>query len=165
MNEQQTDKTAQPTESAKPVQALGAVRPEAKAESITTEVESAFKKLSESKPKVVSEFMAMMGSGPIVNPLHQKMGPEHITQMLELAAKHDEREYDLQCRSGTDEACHQKSIRRYGFAYFTGIFILVCTVLILFKDKPEILVPVLSGIGGLVGGFLGGYGLGKQEAK
>jgi hypothetical protein len=152
----------------KAIRPLGAsgVHQELKVEEIAPEqAESAIKKLSESKPKLVSEFMAMMGSGPMVNPLHQKMGPEHITQMLDLAAKHDERVYDLQCRSGTSDTVHQKSIRRYAFAYFAVIFALIITVLFLFKDKPEILVPVLSGIGGLVGGFLGGYGLGKQESK
>ncbi len=41
------------------------------------------------------EIMAMMGVGSMGNPLHNKMNEEHITQVLDLATKHDEREYNV----------------------------------------------------------------------
>jgi len=129
------------------------------------EIESAIRKLSESKPQVVTEFMAMMGMGPMGNPLHQKMDGSHITQVLDLAAKHDEREYDLQLRTQAGDSQAHSSSRRYVFWSFVLVVALIVTVLILFREKPEVLVPILSGIGGLLGGFLGGYGLGKQQGK
>jgi hypothetical protein len=153
-----------------PVKALGAKSEAKPAESEARpveivppgkEVESALKKLAETKPNLVTEVTAMMASMPMVNPLAQKMTEGHITQMLDLAAKHDEREYDLQCKSHSGTY----SIRRYAFAAFVIVILLIGAILVLFRDKPEILVPVLSGIIGLVAGSIGGYGFGRRESK
>jgi hypothetical protein len=32
-----------------------------------------------------------------------------------------------------------------------------------FKSQPEVLIPILSGIGGLLTGALGGYGFAKSK--
>lgn len=56
-----------------------------------------------------------------------------------------------------------KSNRAYCFWAFVLILILTIVVLVLFKDKPEVLIPVLTGLGGLFSGFLGGWGLGKKQ--
>lgn len=125
------------------------------------EVENAFRKLAESKPNELMEFMAMEMSSN-VNPLHSKMNQEHISQVLDLASKHDERQYDLHKTSIGNEFDNGKSNRLYGlFGAILGIA-LVITILILFKDKPEVLIPVLSSLGGFAGGFAGGWGFAKK---
>lgn len=128
------------------------------------EVEEAMKKLSDKKPEVASEFMAMMGFGnALSNPLHHKMDSSHISQLLKLAADHDEREYELHKTSQGNSSVDRTSNRRYFFATFITVVLLVCFILFLFQDSPEILIPSLTGLGGLVGGFLGGWGFGKKQ--
>lgn len=130
------------------------------------EVEEAIKKLSDKKPEVASEFMAMMGmGGTMSNPLHHKMDSEHITKLLEIAADHDEREYELQKTAQRNSSSDRKSNRRYFFATFFIVVLLVVFLLYLFQDKPDILIPALTGLGGLVGGFLGGWGFGKRNSS
>ena len=126
------------------------------------ELQSALEKLSERKPEVVSEFMAMMGTGPMANPLHQKMDENHITQLLELAADHDQREFELHKESQRHNAENSKANRRYYFASFFTVAVLFALLLFLFQDQPEILIPALTGLGGLVSGFIGGWGLGRR---
>ncbi len=60
-----------------------------------SDVEKVFGKLYRKNPEKVTEIMAMMGVGSMGNPLHNKMNEEHITQVLDLATKHDEREYNV----------------------------------------------------------------------
>lgn len=105
----------------------------------------------------------MMGVGPMANPLHQKMTESHITQVLDLASKHDEREFQLVTQNQTNEANQNTSSRRYLFAVFAIVAILIVIVLFLFKDKPDVLIPLLTGLGGLVSGFAGGFGLAKSK--
>ena len=103
----------------------------------------------------MSEMMAF--SGPMANPLHSKMTGEHITQTLELAHKHDEREYNLQDRRLEIQA----SSRYFRIAIF-GMSLLAFMALVwLFRDKPDVLIPLLTGLGGLVSGFAAGWGYGR----
>jgi len=130
-------------------------------EAIDGEIGEAVKKLADKKPAMISEFMGMMG-GSIGNPLHQKMDGEHINKLLDLAASHDEREYELHKANQTNQADDKKSNRRYYFAGFlvvTGLFIFL---MVQFEDNPDILIPALTGLGGLVSGFLGGWGIGRK---
>jgi hypothetical protein len=131
-------------------------------EVVDPEVHSAMKKIAETKPDKMLEFMAMEMSS-IGNPLHHKMTQEHISQVLELAAKHDERQYDLHSTSQKNTFLEGKSNRAYCFAAFVLILILTGIVLFLFKNNPDVLVPILTGLGGLISGFLGGWGLGKKH--
>lgn len=126
-------------------------------------VHAAFSKLEKGKPELISEMMAFMGSGLVSNPLHSKMEAPHITQLLELAADHDEREYTLHKTEQDVRAKEGTSNRRYFFATFLVVVLLFAFILIVFKDKPEILIPSLTGLGGLVGGFMGGWGFGKSK--
>lgn len=125
----------------------------------------AFEKLSREKPQTVTEMFAMMGAGPMANPLHNKMTPEHITQVLDLAAKHDERDYDLHKRAQEQSTSNGTSVRRYAFASFIVVAVLVAIVLFLFRDQPNVLVPVLAGVGGLVSGAVGGFGYGRSKSR
>lgn len=127
------------------------------------QVEEAIKKLSDKKPEAVHEVMAMMGmGGSMANPLHHKMDSSHISKLIEIAANHDEREYNLRKKEQDNSSSSEKSNRRYFFAAFFIIVLFVVFLLILFEDHPEILIPALTGLGGLLGGFLGGWGFGKK---
>lgn len=133
------------------------------AEGEVEKVEEAIKKLSDKKPEVASEFMAMMGMGSSMsNPLHHKMDSSHISKLLEIAADHDKREYELQKSLQSDSSFDRRANRRYFFATFVIVILLVGFLLYLFQDSPDILIPALTGLGGLVGGFLGGWGFGKR---
>lgn len=125
-------------------------------------IESDLKKIIEKKPDEIMELMAV-GMSTAGNPLHHKMTPEHISQVIEIASKHDERQYDLEKGNQDKDFSERQSIRRYGFFAFLIIAALTVIVLFLFRDKPEILIPVLTGLGGLVGGFLGGWGVGSRK--
>lgn len=127
------------------------------------EFQSAMKKLSESKPQAMFEMMSFAGA--MGNPLHNKMDSQHITQVLELAVKHDEREFEIVKTKEANNASEKVSTRRYVFATFITIIALVIFILCVFRNQPQILVPILSGIGGMVGGFLAGMGVGKQQGK
>ena len=129
------------------------------------DIRSTMEKLEKEKPETFTEIMAMMGSGPMPNPLHQKMNEGHITQVLDLAANHDERQYDLHKSSQANRANDNIADRRYTFAAFFILFLLIVVVLALFKDDPETLIPVMTGLGGLIGGFLGGWGFGRTRSN
>jgi hypothetical protein len=43
---------------------------------------------------------------------------------------------------------------------FCGLLVFV---IFEFKEKPEMLTPILTGMGGLVGGGLAGFGIGKSK--
>jgi hypothetical protein len=131
---------------------------------VEPQLKSALEKLSRDKPGSVTEIFSMMGVGPAGNPLHRKMTENHITQVLDLASQHDEREYNLHKAAQEQDAENGKSSRRYVFATFIVVAMLVALILILFKDKPDVLVPILTGFGGLVGGFLGGFGYGQSRS-
>lgn len=133
-----------------------------KEEAVEGEIGEAVRKLADKKPTVISEFMGMMG-GSLANPLHQKMDGEHISKLLDLAANHDEREYDLHKTSQKNAADDRKSNRRYFFAGFALIVGLFVFLLYQFSDQPDILIPSLTGLGGLVSGFLGGWGIGRRK--
>jgi hypothetical protein len=120
------------------------------------------RKLAEIKPDA---FMEMMEMSSIGNPLHNKMTPEHITQVLDLAAKHDERLYDLRKCSLNQDYDSNVSDRRYYFAGFVTIVILLVVVMLIFRAEPNILIPIISGIGGLFAGFVAGFGFGKTKSK
>lgn len=147
-------------------QDLQQTTPDKKAEPVASivpsEVQSAMQKLAEKKPEKLIEFMAMEASA-IGNPLQHKMTPEHISQVLDLAAKHDEREYDLNKRSQENSFKEGKSNRAYLFLIFIVVTSLVIFILWQFKDKTDVLIPLLTGIGGFLSGFMGGWGLGKKQ--
>ncbi|WP_353179537.1 hypothetical protein [Salinisphaera sp. T5B8] len=127
------------------------------------ELESAIEKLKRDKPEQVTEIMAMMGQGPMPNPIHQKMNESHVTQVLDLAANHDEREYNLHKQREGNKQSDATSNRRYGFAALLVGVVLFAYILFLFKNQPDILVPIITGLGGVLGGFLGGWGIGRRH--
>lgn len=105
--------------------------------------------------------LAKMGSMP--NPLHDKLSDEHIGKIVDLAVNHDERQYDLHKTNQSNDYKDKQSDKRYFFAYFCVAVIVFLIVIHVMKDTPEILVPTLTGLGGLVSGFLAGLGFRKKN--
>lgn len=101
--------------------------------------------------RVFSEAVLHMSGSLGGSPLQGKITSEHITQTLDLAAKQDERRFVLASRD-----------RAWRFASLIVVAALLVTVLLLFQNKPDVLVPVLTGIGGFLGGFAGGWGYAKS---
>lgn len=130
-----------------------------------SQLQSAVEKFSSSKPEAMTEMMAMMGVGPAPNPIHQKMEGSHITQILNLAADHDEREYKLRQDAQSSDASSRWWRSMFVFAAFVIIMAFVSFVFYAFEDKPEILIPTLTGLGGPVSGFVGGFGIGRKSSS
>jgi|SRR5690625_799667 len=127
------------------------------------EVGQTIDKLSKKEPKLVSEFMALARMGSMPNPLHDKLSDEHIGKIVDLAVKHDERQYDLHKTSQSNDYKDKQSDKKYYLAYFIIAVVVFLIILIFLKDSPEVLVPTLTGLGGLVSGFLAGLGFRKKD--
>jgi hypothetical protein len=100
----------------------------------------------------VEQFMAMaVGS---VNPIAQKITPEHISGLIELAGKDND-----------NELADRRDTRRiYAVVGIVGLAAIVgFASLLAVKEKNDLLVEVikLGGIG--IGAFLGGYGIGRAR--
>lgn len=128
------------------------------------QVQRAMRKMAEKAPQTLVEMTAMMGSmGPLGHPLHQKMNEKHITKMLDLAVQHDTNEFELRKKQQDIDSSHESETRRLHVVYF-GVFIaLVVVILCMFRNQPAVLVPILTGVGGVVTGFVGGFGYGRSS--
>ncbi|MCC5934920.1 MAG: hypothetical protein LAT75_05075 [Candidatus Cyclonatronum sp.] len=127
------------------------------------EVGNTLEKLSKKEPKLVSEFMALAKMGSISNPLHEKLSDEHLGKIVDLAVQHDERQYNLLKSKQNNDYKDKQSDKKYYFAYFTlGVFVFLI-VLVYLKDTPDLLIPTLTGLGGLVSGFLAGLGFRRKD--
>ena len=122
--------------------------------------QEAIRKLSEGEPEVIKQMTAMMGVSSFSNPLHDKMNEQHVSTVLELAVKHDEREFELAKGNQSLTA----SNRWFGLSVFFVMIIFVGFVLLLFKDKPDILIPIITAIITLPAGFAGGWGYAKHKS-
>jgi hypothetical protein len=127
-------------------------------------LQAALQKISQEKPHILHEMMAM-GFSAGGNPFQQKMNEGHVTQVLDLVTKHDERQYELSKTSAVADSRHRTLTTWFGFIgalVFCGLLVFV---ILIFKDKPEVLTPILTGLGGLVTGGLGGFGFGRSIKK
>jgi len=122
------------------------------------EVRDAIRKLGDQKPELIQEMLAF-GSAPVGHPLHHKMNDGHISTILDLAVKHDEREFEL----AKGQQNYQASSRWFRIAVFVLILVFVVILLAIFRDDREILVPLVTGLLGFAGGFGGGWGLARHE--
>lgn len=142
---------------------LGEPMPKQGSDELTpdSKVQSAVRKLAE-KPETLMQIMAT-GMTSIGNPLLEKMTGEHVSQVIDLATKHDERQADLLTRGQHNEHTQWILSAIIGCAAFAVVIVLVILILVLFKDRVEVLAPALTGISGVLGGFLGGWGLGSRR--
>ncbi len=114
--------------------------------------------LSEAPPEVrkqVGRMVQMTGmsfTGPVPNPLTQKMTPEHIGKIIEYTEADSQRD-DRQLTSS----------RRYAFAAFCVALAFIGILLVIFvlNDERDLALQVLA----LAGAFGGGFGTAKWLAK
>jgi Flp pilus assembly protein TadB len=101
------------------------------------------------------EVFASMTRGP-VNPLFEKMKPEHVSQFLEMLDKDSEREYG-----------DTRSNRRFLFAAFCIAVLLFAFLTVFFMsiNQASMLTQILTIAIALAGGFGGGYGFSKSGRK
>ena len=105
--------------------------------------------------KMPANFLQMAFSAtPMANPLLTKIEPQHITQILTISADHDEREFKTNQRT-----------QLFIFVGFLVMIGLIGLVIFLFRQKPEVLTPLLTGLGGLGSGLLAGIGMGRRQAQ
>jgi hypothetical protein len=108
-------------------------------------------------PKSVRQFiqsfsMTLGGGFPALG-FMDKVKDEHITQFFDHVEEESKR-----------EAADRKSQRRYWFAtyVFTILAVLGFIAFLVNSDKSDLLVPVLTYIATLIGGFGAGWGLGRR---
>jgi len=102
--------------------------------------------------KQIRQITAVMRqySGPSLHPLSGKVTPEHVTKIIDNAARDDERRFQ-----------EGKDIRKTGLIIFFAILIPVVGLLIFFSliNRVDIVIPLVSALVA----FGGGYGIGKSR--
>ena len=86
-------------------------------------------------------------SETVSNPILEKVTPEHITSIITNVESDSAREHDA-----------DKSRRRYQFAYFLVITAVIAGLMLLFvfSDNRDLILPIVTAVTGLMGGFLAG---------
>ena len=98
-----------------------------------------------------------MQMGGIISPqmeLMKKMTPEHVSEFL-----------DTQKKTMQNQFKENRENKIFLFSVLTIVLIFIVVLIVLLKDKPEIMEKVLYALGGLITGILGGYGLGKSKSN
>ena len=140
----------------------GEVAPEVdSAEGEERKAQRAFRKMSAQNPESFTEFTAMMGFGG--NPLHHKMNETHITKVLDLAIQHDTNEFELKKKQQDIDANSGRMDRNFKLGVFAIFVLLLVFILWVYRNQPTVLIPILSGVGGITAGFLGGLGFSKAK--
>lgn len=121
------------------------------------------RKIAARKPEEFYEMTAMMG--PMGHPLHHKMTEAHIGQMLDLAVQHDKNEFDLKSKQQTIDSCYLSRTQAYHLTFFVLFLLLAGFVCVMFRSQPQVLAPILTGVGGVATGFLGGLGYAKAAKR
>jgi len=108
---------------------------------------------------VNSLLLLMMQGTRESSALVERMNPEHVTQALE-----NERQAELhQFQKAELEHKGNNSNRLFMFAVVLVVMGLIVTILVLFRNQPEMVEKILVATGGLIAGALGGYGFGKSK--
>ena len=102
-------------------------------------------------PRGTKKSLSMFMSGPMPHPIYSKIQPEHITKLLELTDKDNERDF-------RDKVLNHK----WNFAWLVVIMgsIIAAILIFLYWNKSEYITPIITAI---IAG-LGGYGFGKSRA-
>jgi len=102
------------------------------------------------------ESITMMSGmvGPRESAIEKQVRPEHIPQFIELK----EKEAQLAYKDNNSNRIYKIAAGIIG----GGVII---TVLVLFRDKPEMVEKILYAVGGLAAGAFGGYGYGKTKRE
>ena len=107
-------------------------------------------------PKEVSSMirysMTLMNANMREPSLADKFTPEHIDKAL-----------DIQKEGMQIEHKDNNTNRLFMLAVILVIAAIIVTILVLFRDKPEMAEKILYAAGGLIAGAIGGYGYGKSK--
>jgi hypothetical protein len=114
--------------------------------------------LPELDKAAVQYFLLMQGQN---KSLVERMNPEHVTLALEnekQAELHNYQKAELEHKDNN-------SNRIFLLALALAIVGLIVTILVLFRDRPEMVEKILYAAGGLLAGAVGGYGYGKSKRE
>lgn len=98
----------------------------------------------------------MMGMGPMVHPLADKITSEHITSMID----HSREESALES-SDSRHARTSYLLFAVGVVLLVGILVVVLVLL----NESALVQTILCLLGGLAAGGVGGYGFGKSQGS
>ena len=99
--------------------------------------------------ETIVEQFSMMASGPMPNPIHQKITSEHISKRLEWIENQSCRDYRL-VQQG----------RGYKLAYvFIAVLAFFGFALMFGYSNPDLFTQVLTYLGTFLAGFAGGWGV------
>lgn len=105
---------------------------------------------------VIEKTFGMMGIAQMSqeNEIAKKITENHISSFLDGTREQMQNDYKER---------HEKKIFTLVLVFFALCFFI--TVIILLKDKPDILEKVIYSVSGLVAGAFGGYGFGRHQNK
>ncbi len=103
----------------------------------------------------LSNFSMSSGMFRPVNPIAEKIEPDHITTIIKNADEDSNREYS-----------DRKSVRRYTVAYLSiGLVAFGLLTYFLVNKDANIYFDAIKIIAAVLGGFGGGFGLGYYKSK
>lgn len=111
---------------------------------------------SSNPPELIkSEFFSMMMRDmSSQSSIAEKLTPEHIDKMIDNDAKELDNKYKLN---------YLRLILGLILVFLLGlIFVLIIIIL---KDKPDVLEKIIYSVGGAILGGIGGYGFGNKNSK
>ncbi len=122
----------------------------------------AARKLIASRPETAGTVGVALSIGG--NPMVDKVTAEHIATSLELAKSREMHEYELRKQAADHDHERSGSDRRFEvfvIALLAGILLILVVV---FRDKPAVLTPLITAVASGFAGFLGGNGYGRSRA-
>ena len=134
------------------------VKQEDEFEEVPEEMKDVLESIPQEARRTVKQMVGMsMQMGGVISPqleLMKKMTTENVTEFLQGQ------------REAANNQFRESRDNKIFLAFIVVVVLIFVTVLvILLKEKPDILENVLYTLGGLVAGLLGGYGYGKTKRE
>jgi len=106
--------------------------------------------------EIVRSSMSMVVSGSTSHPLLSKINTEHISRIIDVSEKENERDFQ-----------DNQSSRKWNFAWLIAICVFILSIfgLFIYAQKAEYIVPIGTAILGFAGGFGSGLGVGRYRRK
>lgn len=113
-------------------------------------------------PQLVMELMRQelsFETGPSL-PLAKHVTPAHITQVLTYGNDRDERQFKFHSKRDERENGRFWLLVIASLVALCVVLAVVCFIVATFSDKPETVMPLITGLGGGLGGLMAGGGVG-----
>jgi hypothetical protein len=114
--------------------------------------------------ELIALWQQQFNLGPPPNPALAKWNEEHLHKALDNSESNGKRYHEWQMKkletAKEDRGDDRTQIFRMALLGVVVVFGLCW----LFKDQPAVLTPIMSGLGGLIAGGFGGYGLANRRA-